>query len=258
MNWIQRQFYAFYEEDLPAEVTLNGFKYRLANTFKYDFFAGTGLYELDEKHQPDPQKCPLRIVTKIYRFRRFFGLPMFWIGMLSVRHESRLYLMLHDIPGIPRFLGFYGKTGFFHEFIPGRPLKRNDTVNDGFFDKLTRLIQAIHDREVSYVDLNKPSNILCSEGGDPYLIDFQISYAPRLQWPIIRRITHLVLKHFQHEDRYHLAKHKRRLRPDLLTAQDLLTSYYPSLPNRLHRSLSKPYFWLRHKVMSFLKLESVE
>jgi hypothetical protein len=255
MNWTQRQFYALYEETLPAKVDLDGIPYRLVETFKYDFFAGTGLYELEAPASPDR---PRQIVAKIFRLRRFFGLPMGWIGRLSVHHESRLYRMLHDITGIPRFLGYYGSTGFFHEFIPGRPLKRQDTVNDHFFDKLKILLQTIHDRNVSYVDLNKPGNILCDLHGDPYLIDFQISYAPRLKWPVISRLSVLILAHFQHEDLYHFAKHKRRLRPDLLTAQDLLDSYYPSLPNRLHRKASKPYFWIRHKVMSFLKLESVE
>ncbi len=258
MNWIQRQFYALYEDNLPLKVELNKAPYRLVETFKYDFFAGTGLYELDESNASVSSDSPGKIVAKIFRLRRFFGLPMSWIGKLSVHHEARLYQMLHDIPGIPKFLGFYGTTGFFHEFIPGRPLKRQDTVNDQFFNKLADLLQAIHDRGASYVDLHKPANMLCDLEGNPYLIDFQISYAPKTQWPGIQRITNRILRHFQHEDWYHFAKHKRRLRPDLLTARDLLDSYYPSLPNRIHRKFSKPYFWLRHKVMTLLKLESVE
>jgi hypothetical protein len=256
MNWIQRQFLALYELDLPSTVVLNSRTYRRVQTFKYDFFAGTGLYELAESSVANDSDAPRQIVAKIYRYRRFFGLPMGWIGKISVRHEGRLYRMLHDIPGIPRFIGLIGKTGFGHEFIAGRQLDRQDRPNDEFFDRLKGILEAIHARNASYVDLHKLGNIILGEDGKPYLIDFQISYAPRLRWPIVRQITGLVLRQFQQEDFYHYIKHKRRLRRDLVSQEDIAKSYQPSLPNRIHRFASKPYFWIRHWVMNVLGLES--
>lgn len=258
MNLIQRQFLALYEDDLPATVTMAGHSYRRVQTFKYDFFAGTGVYELVDAPDAAPSNLPRQVVVKIYRVRRFFGLPMAWIGRLSVRHEARLYQMLHDIPGIPHFEGFVGRTGFAHEYIRGRKLERKDVPNDTFFDNLKILLEAVHARNVSYVDLHKLGNIILGDDGKPYLIDFQISFAPRFRWPGVAWVSRKILRQLQAEDWYHYAKHKRRLRKDLTTPEDHALSYNPSLPNRLHRQLSKPYFWIRHHVMRLLKLESVE
>jgi hypothetical protein len=201
-----------------------------------------------------PLDLPRRIVVKIYRCRRFFGLPTNWMGRRSVRHEARLYRMLHDIPGVPRFEGFVGATGFAHEFIPGRQLKRRDFTNDQFFDRLKALLQTIHDRGVSYIDLHKLANIILGDDQQPYLIDFQISYAPRWNWWASRKM----LSHFQKEDWYHYLKHKRRLRKDLLTQEEWEESFQPSWANQQHRRFSKPYFRIRRWVMSRLGLESTE
>jgi len=258
MNLVQRLFLAFYESDMPDELTLNGRRYRRVQTFKYDFFAGTGCYELAEPAPGVEPPPPTPIVAKIYRVRRFFGLPMRWMGRISVGHEARLYRMLHDISGVPKFEGFIGDTGFAHEFIPGRQLNRQDFPNDQFFDRLAAILRQIHDRRASYVDLHKLGNIILGDDGNPYLIDFQISYAPRFNWPVIRSITGLILSQFQKEDWYHFIKHKRRLRRDLVNPEDVARSYQPSLPNRLHRLISKPYFWIRHWAMNLLHLESTE
>ena len=253
MNLIQRQFLALYEEELPEFVMIGGRRYRRVETFKYDFFAGTGLYELSE-NPVEPVVHARLIVVKIYRYRRFFGLPTGWFGKLSVRHEARMYLKLADIRGIPRFEGFVGKTGFAHEYIDGRPLKKKDFVSNYFFDQLKELLSAIHRGGVSYVDLHKPSNILLGKDGKPYLIDFQISYAPRLRW----WISNFILTQLQTEDWYHYLKHKRRMRRDLLTQEDYEKSCQPSAINRIHRRISKPYFRVRHYLMEVLGLKSVE
>jgi len=258
MNLIQKQFYAFYESDLPNEVLLNQLRYRKVHTFKYDFFAGTGMYELAEENIPAGSTAAKRVVVKIYRFRRFFGLPMSWMGKMFVGHEARLYRMLEGIEGIPRFEGFINQTGFAHEYIAGRPLKRLDIMDDRFFDHLKKTLEDLHAKRASYVDLHKLENIILGDDGKPYLVDFQISYAPRLAWPIIRTITDGILRKFQREDWYHYIKHKRRLRWDLATPEEIALSKQASFANRVHRVVSKPYFWIRHRVMNLLGLESVE
>ncbi|MFA5865807.1 MAG: hypothetical protein WC975_14130 [Phycisphaerae bacterium] len=257
-NLVQRQFYALYEEDLPETVILNERKYRHVQTFKYDFFAGTGLYELSDPVGLFSQAVPLLIVVKIYRYRRFFGLPMSWLGIISVRHEGRLYQLLGDIPGVPRFEGFIGRTGFAHEYIFGRGLRRRDLLNDYFFDRLRDTLRAIHERGASYIDLHKMSNIILGDDQKPYLIDFQISYAPRNQWPIVRKISNIILRHFQNEDWYHYLKHKRRLRRDLLTQDDYEKSCEPSRINTMHKFMSKPYLRIRRFFLDLLHLETSE
>ena len=256
LSWIQRQFFAFYENDLPKTIIIAGKFYKHVKTFKYDFFAGTGLYELDEQMAGERGEFP-RIVVKIYRYRRFFLLPMSWLGRLSALHEIRLYKMLDDIEGVPKYIADVGRTGFAHEFIPGQPLKRTSLVNDDFFDNLESLLKKIHNRNVAYVDMNKAENIILGDDGRPYLIDFQISYAPR-DIPVVSILTKIILRQLQKEDLYHLLKHKRRIRPDLLTEKDIIASYNRSIPIKIHRIISKPYFIVRRFLMKLLKLKSVE
>lgn len=255
MNLLQKQFYALYEEDLPREILLEGTRYKHKTTFKYDFFAGTGLYELADPASENEHK---EIVVKIYRLRRFFLLPMRWMGILSVRHESRLYQKVDDLQGIPKLLGFVGKTGFAHEFIPGKQLSKSDTVDSKFFDELADIIRNLHQRQVAYVDLNKPENIILGENGKPYLVDFQISFSPKRNWPVFRHVNNIILHQLQTEDNYHFAKHKRKLRPDLLTPEDYALTYKRSIPIKIHRVVSRPYFAVRHMLMDLLDLTPAE
>lgn len=248
MNLVQKQFYALYEDDMPESVTLVGQEYRRVETFKYDFFAATGLYRCGD----DP------VVVKIYRRRRFFGLPMRWSGRLMARHEERLYRLLEKVEGIADFRGFVGRTGFAHSYIPGRQLHRSDRVDDLFFDRLERTLRHVHIRGAAYMDLDKAENVLIGEDGRPHLIDFQISYAPKSRLPGIKQLANFVLRQVQTEDRYHFAKHKRRMRPDLLSPADYAKTYQRSLPIRLHRWLTKPYFAVRHLAMDLLDLKAAE
>ncbi len=255
MNILQKQFYALYGEELPKTIMLGEIPYTHKKTFKYDFFAGTGLYERADDAKDDGHK---QIIVKIYRLRPFFLLPMRWIGQLSVRHEARLYQKVDSIQGVPKFAGLVGKTGFAHEFIPGKQLSKSDAVNDTFFDELEKIIENIHKRKVAYVDLNKPENIILGTNQKPYLVDFQISFTHERNWPILRNINSLILTQLQMEDRYHFAKHKRKLRPDLLTPEDYALTYKRSIPIRIHRLISRPYFAIRHVLMDLLDLKPAE
>jgi hypothetical protein len=140
-----------------------------------------------------------------------------------------------------------------HAFVPGHPLGRREIVGDIFFDELLALVRALHARHVAYVDLNKRQNILVGDDGRPYLIDFQIA----LHWPPTgwRRWQPLrwLLAHFQHGDYYHCLKHKRRLRPDLLTADEAAVLRRLSPWIRLHRWLTRPLTDLRRRTLRHLQ-----
>jgi hypothetical protein len=224
---------------LPELVTCAGQRFQLAETFKHDFFAATGLYD-------GPAG---RAVLKINRTNEFFGLPMHWAGRLLARREIRLYRATHDLPGVPPLLGPAGETGFMHAFVPGHPLGRRELVSGTFFDELLALLRALHDRHIAYVDLNKRQNILVGDDGQPYLIDFQIS----LLWPPVgwRRWAPVrwLLARFQHGDYYHCLKHKRRLRPDLLTADETREVSRLSPWIRVHRWIARPLTQLRRWIL---------
>ncbi len=181
-----------------------------------------------------------------------FGLPMAWIGQFLTRHESRLYRMTGSVDGIPAFLGHHGAAGFIHEYIPGRPLQKEDRPGDQFFPRLSAILDHIHAAGAAYVDLEKRENILLGDDGKPYLIDFQISW----HWPANRggntTFARFVLAVLQQSDRYHLLKHWRRLRPDQLHAQALAASQAPPFWIRWHRAIFRPITLLRRRVLVWL------
>ncbi len=229
--------------ELPQTVNCAGRDYHLVKTFKHDFFAATGLYRGPEG----------LAVLKIGRTNEFFALPMAWVGRFLARREIRLYERVHDLPGVPRLLGPVGETGFLHEFVPGHDLGRREMVSDTFFDELLALLKALHERHIAYVDLNKRQNVLVGESGRPYLIDFQISLLlPPTGWRRPRVVRGL-LGRFQRVDIYHCLKHKRRLRRDLLTAEEERVVSRLSIWIRLHRWIVRPLTQLRRRILRRLR-----
>lgn len=217
--------------------------YALVETFKHDFFAATGLYS-----GPDGLA-----VLKMGRTNPLFSVPMAWAGRLLAGREVRLYERAQDLPGVPRLLGRVGTTGFMHAFVPGHPLQRREPVGDAFFDQLRELLDALHARHIAYVDLNKRQNILVGEDGRPYLIDFQISLLlPPTGWRGWAAVRWL-LRRFQQADDYHYLKHKRRLRPDLLTPAETIAVERVSAWIRLHRWLTRPLTQLRRRTLRRLQ-----
>ena len=233
-------------QDLPTAISINGKIYRHLKTIKHDFFAATGFYENDQQR---------RVVLKIGRTNDVMGFAAFglFLGKLSRSREVRFYSKLADLPNVPRLLGRIGQTGFVHEFVKGRPLGEMDAngkvrpIPDSFFDELIALLDELHRRQMAYVDTNKPQNILQGEDGRPHLIDFQISYDMHElgnNW-----MNRRILKRLQQEDFYHVLKHKRRLRPDLLTEEERQRSMRRSWAIRLHRFVFSPYFKFRRRTV---------
>jgi hypothetical protein len=234
--------------ELPPVVTHAGTIYRLCQTFKHDFFAATGLYA-------GPGRP---VVLKLGRTSDFLSLPMSWCGNYLESRECRILEQAQGIRGVPRLVGRVGKNGVLREFVPGHPLGRREAVSDSFFEDLEAILRALHKRHIAYVDLNKRQNILIGEDGKPYLIDFQISlFLPPSgwgrTWPVRR-----VLERFQHADRYHFLKHKRRLRPDLLTPAERARVERLGPWIRLHRLVARPLTHLRRSTLARLRRNEAE
>jgi len=238
-HYLRTTIRALGPDEPPTRITIAGLSYERVHVFNHDFFAATALYE---------GGCG-KIVLKLGRRVRFLGLPTAWMGRLSIRHEARMYELLDGIPGIPRFTGRWGDHGFAHEFIEGHELAKGERVNDAFFDRLSALIDELHRRDVAYVDLEKRENVLVGDDGRPYLIDFQISFHVRPSrggrtWP-----ARLLLRVLKDADRYHLLKHFRRQRPDLITAEQYMASRNPPLSISWHRRLFRPFTRARRKAL---------
>lgn len=219
-------------------MTVGGVNWRRTDLIKHDFFAATAFYRDDEGRKS---------VLKIGRTIPYWGFPMNWLGRRLRDREVRIYVKLADLPNIPAMLGLVGDTGFLHAFVEGRPLEKGKPVPDGFFRELESLLKEIHRRGIAYVDTNKPQNILLGDDGRPHLIDFQISY-DRNRFP-----TKWLVRRFQREDLYHIRKHRRRMRPDEMTPEELAQAAKVSPWVKVHRFLTWPYFRIRRAL--FRKLE---
>lgn len=235
---------------MPPIVGAAGVRYEWVQTFKHDFFAATGLYRA-----PDGRLA----VLKVGRITDAFSLPLRWIGRWLTARERALYELLDGTPGVPRYVGAVGTNGFLHEYVPGRPLGRDDAVADAFFPQLESLLETLHRQNIAYIDLNKRQNVLLGEDGRPYLIDFQISL--RLRPGFWRRFApaRWLLRRFQKADRYHFLKHKRRLRPDQMSADETAAVQRLSAWIRLHRWISHPLRQARRRTLKRLeRSETVE
>ncbi len=237
--------------EMPARIALHDGYYTHLRTWKHDFFAATGLYE-------GPSG---RVVLKLGRTASLLVIPGSWIGRLLCDRELDLYRAVDDLPGVPKCLGKWGRTGLVHAFVEGHPLQKRERVDDEFFPRLERLINELHRRNIAYVDLEKRENILVGAEGRPWLIDFQISW----RWPsdaaerrgglkrlIPDRLGLYLLKRLQEGDRYHLLKHRRRHRPDTLTPEQIEASYRLGFWHRMHRRVSRPLTLLRRSVLKML------
>jgi hypothetical protein len=230
------------KSDLPASFDLTGVTYRHEKTIKHDFYAATGFYL-----SPTGQ----RVVLKVGRTQDYAGVPLLWLGKFLCRREVRFYLACADLPNIPELIGRVGPTGFVHAYVPGRPLSREHPVPDTLFDELFALLKSLHDRDIAYVDTNKPQNILQGDDGRPHLIDFQISFD--LHDFGNNPLTRAILRRLQKEDFYHILKHKRKLRPDLLTEEEKARAKKVSGFIKAHRFLTRPYFLIRRRIFKRLR-----
>lgn len=227
---------------LPDQIVVGGKSYLLIQTVKHDFFAATGFYE-DETGN--------RAVLKIGRVVDFAGVPLEWLGRWLCRRELRFYQALADLPNVPAVLGTVGRTGFLHDYIQGQPLSKERSIPDGFFAQLQELLAELHCRQIAYVDTNKPQNILQGDDGRPHLIDFQISWdLHELGDTFLNRWW---LSRLQRADLYHILKHKRRLRPDEMTAKEQSLASHRSFLIRLHRFIARPYFLVRRRTFKRLR-----
>jgi hypothetical protein len=249
-------------EDMPRTLELADGVYEHRKTYKHDFFAATGLYD-------GPSGL---VILKLGRCAPLFGFSTRWIGAFLADRECELYEAAQGIPGVPTCLGRWGPTGFVHAFVHGHPLQRKERVPDAFFNQLGELIRALHERDIAYVDLEKRENILVGDDGRPWLIDFQISWrGPRAHPPCQNRyrrglrtlsrlipdgLNHYILSKLQKADCYHLLKHRRRHRPDTLSAEEIEASYRAGGLIRMHRRLFRPLTLMRRGALKQLTGEA--
>lgn len=251
---IGHQLKACGKEGLPQTLRVSGVPYHQIHVYKHDFFAATARYQsIFEGGKNDSDLSQAKsVILKINRVSDLFGFSMSWLGEWISKHESKNLKSLQGIAGIPRFVSRYGRCGLVYQYIAGQTLDENPVLPDGFFDQLVKLLEAIHARQMAYIDMNKRGNIIVTPDGCPYLIDFQVSWRGHTGFAVLDRLLGGILRRLQKEDIYHLNKHKRRLRPDLMSEEEVRQSRRVSVWVRLHRLCVHPLNRLRRKFLGFL------
>jgi len=221
----------------PSRLKIRGTSYSFLKILKDDFWARTMLYT-------GPKR--MAVVKSAYSIS-YHGLPRKRIARFLAGREAKMHERLSDVRFVPRLLERIDDFTFAREYVEGYTLLERPEVNETFFDELLQMVKELHSRGIAYVDLNKRDNIVVGEDGHPYLIDFQISVhrddLNRFMGPLAEKI----LQTLQEGDIYHIFKHKRRIRPDLLRPGEYEQGTRKTAWHKVYRFLREPYFRIRRR-----------
>lgn len=155
------------------------------------------------------------LMVKDVRRKNFF---LRWtLGLWLIHKEWKIYSRLTGMKGIPKAVGRIDRFAFAMEFIPGRPILRGEPLPSSFFSDLERVLREVHDRGVVHLDLRHKGNILVSENGEPFLIDFNSSFAFK-EKRFLRRYLFPLLRWVDYGG---LLKLKKRISPSSMTPEEL-------------------------------------
>ena len=154
------------------------------------------------------------LMVKDVRGKSFFF--RWTLGLWLIRNEWEIYSRLVGIRGTPRAVERVDRFAFVTEFVRGRPLQRGEALPASFFTDLERILSEIHARGVVHLDMRHKGNILISEQGDPYVIDFNSSVAFGNRGWIRRHIFPLL----QRVDYGGMLKLKARVSPTLMIPEE--------------------------------------
>jgi hypothetical protein len=118
------------------------------------------------------------LVEKTYRNRAW---PVRIMGILLVSWEAFIYSRLKGISGIPKLAGSPDKYTLVTSYMGGENLRATTKKPDGvYFEKLSKIIEQMHQRGVVHLDLRNRRNYGIDASGLPYLVDFaSCLYIPR-------------------------------------------------------------------------------
>ncbi len=139
------------------------------------------------------------------------------LGLWLIHKEWKIYSRLRGMKGIPQPVERIDRFAFAMEFIPGRSILRGDSLPSSFFTDLERVLREVHGKGVIHLDLRHKGNILVSEKGEPFLIDFNSSFAFK-ERGFLRRTLFPLLRWVDYGG---LLKLKKRISPSLMTPEEL-------------------------------------
>jgi Phosphotransferase enzyme family len=133
------------------------------------------------------------------------------VGPWQLDREERAYRALAGAPGTPAFLARVDRQAIALEYVAGRSLAsfRPGELEARFFDRLDRLVRALHARGVAHGDLHR-HDVLSGPGDEPYLVDFSTSVVVS---PSAGRLSRFLFRQLCRADLRSAAKLRRRLLP---------------------------------------------
>ncbi|MGQ9646382.1 MAG: hypothetical protein ACUVWO_07590 [Thermodesulfobacteriota bacterium] len=155
------------------------------------------------------------LMVKDVRNKNFFF--RWTIGLWLIQNEWRVYSHLTGVEGIPRAVERIDRFAFAIEFIPGNPIQRGEDLPPSFFADLAKILQEVHSRGVVHLDLRHKGNVLISETGKPFMIDFNSSFSFG-EKGVLRRFLFPVLRWVDYGG---FLKLKQRVSPSLMTPEEL-------------------------------------
>ena len=150
--------------------------------------------------------------------RKKYFLLRWTLGLWLIHKEWKIYSRLTGMKGVPQPVERIDRFAFAMEFIPGRSILRGDPLPSSFFSDLERVLGEVHGRGVVHLDLRHKGNILVSEKGEPFLIDFNSSFAFK-EKGFLRRYLFPLLRWVDYGG---LLKLKERISPSLMTPEELV------------------------------------
>jgi predicted Ser/Thr protein kinase len=139
------------------------------------------------------------------------------LGLWLIHKEWKIYLRLSGAKGIPQPVERIDRFAFAMEFIPGRSILRGEPLPPSFLPELEKVLREVHGRGVVHLDLRHKGNILVTEKGEPFLIDFNSSFAFR-EKGFLRRFLFPLLRWVDYGG---LLKLKKRISPSLMTPEEM-------------------------------------
>lgn len=128
--------------------------------------------------KPDLNQIEVEGRTLMVKDVRKRSFPLRWtLGLWLIHKEWKIYSRLSGTKGIPQPFERIDRFAFAMEFIPGRSMSRGESLPPSFFSDLQKVLGEVHGRGVVHLDLRHKGNILISEKGEPFLIDFNSSFA---------------------------------------------------------------------------------
>ncbi len=155
------------------------------------------------------------IMVKDVRKKNFFY--RWTLGAWLIKKELKTYSRLAGIKGIPKVFGRVDRFAFAMEYINGKEIRRGENFHPSFFRELERILNEIHARNVFHLDLRHKGNILVSESGEPFIIDFNSSLSLKG-----RGLPHCLLSPLlRNVDYGGFLKLKERVSPSLMTPEEI-------------------------------------